>query len=120
MLKTADMATGYERIKATQACLLLGENLVAAGRRTEATRVYRHLLDTRTGESEQYMRQAAEIGLAAANAGTVAGTPSENDDGWRVLFDGKDFEAWQDPRGGKPSDGWVLGRRRDGAQTPSR
>lgn len=76
IIKAADMATGYERIKATQACLLLAENLAAAGRRAEATRIYRHLLDTRTGDAEQYVRQAAEIGLAATNAAVAGNLPS--------------------------------------------
>ena len=76
VIKAADMATGYERIKATQACLLLAENLAAAGRRAEATRIYRHLLDTRTGDAEQYVRQAAEIGLAATNAAVAGSSPS--------------------------------------------
>jgi HEAT repeat protein len=61
---TATNATGFERIQATDSCLLLAERLLAAGNKEPAQRIYRHLLDTRV-ESEAYVRQAAERGLAA-------------------------------------------------------
>jgi len=65
LLKTADAKDGYERIKATQACLLLAENLLAAGQRGKAAEIYTRLRDTRTDPAEQYVRNAAETKLAA-------------------------------------------------------
>lgn len=65
VIKAAD-AEGYERIAATKSCLLLAEKLLAAGKKREAARIYTHLLDTRKDNSEEYVREAAERGLAAA------------------------------------------------------
>jgi HEAT repeat protein len=65
LLKAADVKTPHERIKATQACLLLAERLRAAGRDSEARKVYKHLKETRTGEAEKYVRDAAERALAS-------------------------------------------------------
>jgi len=89
LLKAADVENPYERIKAAQACLLLAENLVAAGRLVpspaEGTAreewdainleadpspalgagIYAHLRDTRTDPAEQYLREVAESALAA-------------------------------------------------------
>ena len=45
--------------KATSACFLLAERLLAAGRKTEAARLYTHLRDTRTDPSELHIREAA-------------------------------------------------------------
>jgi len=59
LLEAADKSQGWERIKATKACLLLAENLMTAGKKTEAKKIYSHLADTRTGH-EQYIREAAE------------------------------------------------------------
>jgi HEAT repeat protein len=64
LLKAADVTPGYERIKATQAALVLAENLAAAGNKREAIRVYTHLRDTRTDRAEQYVRDAAAKALA--------------------------------------------------------
>jgi HEAT repeat protein len=64
LLKAADKA-GFERIKATQACLLLAETLRASGKKKEAARVYTHLRDTRTDPSERYVKEAALRGLAS-------------------------------------------------------
>ncbi|MGB2820765.1 MAG: HEAT repeat domain-containing protein [Phycisphaerae bacterium] len=55
----------WERIQAAKACLVLAEKLAAAGKKDEARRVYTHLRDTRTDESESYVRQAAAKALAA-------------------------------------------------------
>lgn len=66
LLKAADGHEGWERIKQTNTCLLLAENLMAAGNRTAATRIYTHLRDTRTKPSEGHIRQAARWALAAA------------------------------------------------------
>jgi hypothetical protein len=64
----ASGAEGYEGAKATAACLLLAERLLAAGRRAEAIRVLTHLRDTRTGAADAHVREAAERGLATASA----------------------------------------------------
>lgn len=65
LLKAAD-AEGYERIRATEACLRLAENLLAAGRKKEAARIYSRLSSTRNDPSERHVRAAAERGLATA------------------------------------------------------
>jgi HEAT repeat protein len=66
LLIKASGGEGYERVKATSACLLLAERLLAAGQKAEAVRIYTHLRDSRTEESEKYVKDAAERGLAAA------------------------------------------------------
>ena len=68
LLKAADAQDAYERIKATQACLVLAEKLLTAGKKTEAVKVYTHLRDTRTDVTEKYVRDAATRGLAAAGS----------------------------------------------------
>lgn len=65
LLKAAD-ATGYERTKMTNSCLLLAENLHAAGKKPDAVRIYTRLVNTRTDASEAHIRDAAARGLAAA------------------------------------------------------
>jgi HEAT repeat protein len=65
LLKAAD-ASGHERIKATNSCLLLAENLLAAGKKADAVHIYTRLLNTRTEPSERHVRDAASQGLAAA------------------------------------------------------
>jgi HEAT repeat protein len=67
LLKTADKAKGWERIQATKACLLLAERLIAAGKKSGAARIYKHVRDTRTKPSERYAGDAAKIGLAATD-----------------------------------------------------
>ena len=61
----ASGADEWERIKAAQACLAMAENLLAAGRKADAVRIYTHLRDTRTDKSEAYLRDLAEKALAA-------------------------------------------------------
>lgn len=63
VLKCADEASGVDRIRATSACLLLAENLAAAGKKDHATKIYRHLRDTRTDASDAHVRQLAERAL---------------------------------------------------------
>jgi HEAT repeat protein len=65
LLKAAD-ATGYERVQATNSCLQLAENLVAAGKKADATRIYTRLFDTRTDASDSHVRDAASRGLTSA------------------------------------------------------
>lgn len=67
LVRAADQAEGWERTQATKACLLLAEKLRAAGRKSEAVRIYRHLRDTRSDPAERYVRDAAKIGLAASD-----------------------------------------------------
>jgi len=66
LLKAADTEDAYERIKATHACLILAENLLASGKSKEAVKIYTHLCDTRTDPAEHYVCDAAKRGLAAA------------------------------------------------------
>ncbi len=66
LLRAADVEPGWERVQATKHCLLLAENLLAAGKESDAKRVYRHLVDTRKDPSETYIRLAAAKALAAA------------------------------------------------------
>jgi len=65
LLKAVDVENPYERIKVAQACLLLAKNLVAAGKKRDATKIYAHLRDTRTDPAERYLREVAENALAA-------------------------------------------------------
>jgi len=58
LLRAAD-TEGWERIGATKACLLLAERLLAAGRKSDAAKIYTHLRDTRTDPTEKYVRDAA-------------------------------------------------------------
>jgi HEAT repeat protein len=66
VLKAGDAPAGWERIKATQACLLLAERLLEAGKKAEAAKIWRRLKETRTDPSEAYVREAAEKALQAA------------------------------------------------------
>ena len=61
LLGAAKRAEGWERIQATKACLLLAENLAAAGSKNAARRVYQQLRSA----AEPYVQEAAERGLAA-------------------------------------------------------
>lgn len=65
LLQAADTASGWERIQATKHCLVLAETLAAAGRKPDAVRIYRHLIDKRTEPGEEYLREAAGRGLQA-------------------------------------------------------
>ncbi len=65
LLIAAADAQGFERIKATQAILLLAEKLAAAGQKGPARRIYQHLAQTRTEKAEQYIRDAAREAMAA-------------------------------------------------------
>jgi len=68
LLRAAGDSAGYERIKATKACLLLAERLLAAGKKDLAIRIYQHLRDTRKGTDDDYVCDAADKGLVAAGA----------------------------------------------------
>jgi len=64
VLKAADVEPGYERIKATSSALLLAERLLAAGKKSDAAKVYKHLKETRSDASEAYVVEVAAEGLA--------------------------------------------------------
>lgn len=66
LLKAADVGPGWERIQATKHCLVLAEQLLAAGRKSDAVIIYTHLRNTRTDPTERYVREAAEKALAGA------------------------------------------------------
>jgi HEAT repeat protein len=66
LLKAADGPQGWERIQMTKFCLVLAENLTAAGRKSDAAKIYTQLRDTRKDPSEKYVCEAAARGLAAA------------------------------------------------------
>jgi hypothetical protein len=66
LLKTAEAHEGWERINETDACLVLADHLVAAGKKAAAAAIYTHLQKTRTGDAEFHVRDAAARGLAAA------------------------------------------------------
>ena len=65
LLKAADNAKGYLRSKATQACLILAENLADAGKRADAIRMYQYLKSHRIAPDEKHIRDAAIRGLVA-------------------------------------------------------
>ena len=64
IIKASETSSGWERIQAAKACLVLAENLAAAGKKSEASRVYKRLAEGRTDSSEAYIREAAERGLS--------------------------------------------------------
>jgi HEAT repeat protein len=66
VFKLSTGATGWERIKATSFALLLAERLLAAGKKSEAAKMYRLLKESRTDKSEAYVLDAATEGLAKA------------------------------------------------------
>jgi hypothetical protein len=70
LLKAAGTEDGWERIKATQACLVLAENLAAAGRKNDARKIYTHLQTTRTDAKEKYIRDLATKALVELSAPT--------------------------------------------------
>lgn len=65
LLKAADAAQGWERTQITKACLVLAEQLAARGNKAAARQVYEKLQATRTSDSDRYIRDAAQRGLAA-------------------------------------------------------
>jgi hypothetical protein len=50
----------------TKFCLVLAENLTAAGRKADAAKIYTQLRDTRKDPSEKYISELAARALAAA------------------------------------------------------
>jgi HEAT repeat protein len=64
LFKAAD-TQGWERIQGMKSCLLLAENLLAAGKKQDATSIYTRLRDSRTDPTEKYIKESAERGLAS-------------------------------------------------------
>ena len=60
LLAVSDKAEGWERIQLTKSCLLLAEKLRTAGKKSDAARIFSHLRNNRTDDSERYVREAAE------------------------------------------------------------
>ncbi len=48
LIKAADGDPGWKRIQATKNCMVLAEKLAAAGKKSEAARIYAHLEKTRS------------------------------------------------------------------------
>ncbi len=69
LLTAADTDAPFERIQATDACLLLGRRLAEAGKTQDAEKIFRQLLDERKAPEDVYDRCAALEGLAAAIGG---------------------------------------------------
>ena len=63
----AGNAVGWERIQAVKNCLVLAENLSAAGKKSDAERIYKHLRDTRTDPKEQFVKDIAMKSLGDTN-----------------------------------------------------
>lgn len=66
LLKLADAAKGYERASATDSCLLLADNLLASNDKAGARQIYSRLHESRSDETERFVKEAAAKGLAAA------------------------------------------------------
>lgn len=66
LLKSARGTAGWERIQAAQSCLAAAETLAAAGKKSEAQRVYDQVKQTFDHENEAYLQEAANSGKAAA------------------------------------------------------
>ena len=64
LLEAADEAQGWERTQLIKACLVLAEQLAAAGKRADAKSIYERLKTTHTAINENHVRQAAELGLS--------------------------------------------------------
>jgi len=63
--RSADTSKAWERTQQTKACLLMAEKLAAAGKKSDAKRVYEHLCKSRKDDSEKYVRDAAFGALKA-------------------------------------------------------
>jgi HEAT repeat protein len=63
VIKAAGATGAWERIKMTDAALLLAENLLAAGKKDQAVKIYTYLKDSRKDEPESYVRNAAAKAL---------------------------------------------------------
>jgi HEAT repeat protein len=57
LLKFATETSGFTRTKATQACLLLAENLSAMGQPSEAMKIYTYLKQIRNAPEDRYLQE---------------------------------------------------------------
>ncbi len=62
ILKAADAPEGWLRRQATKAAFMLAESLAAEKQKENAGKIYRYLQQTRTGDEEKFVREAAERG----------------------------------------------------------
>jgi HEAT repeat protein len=69
MLKLSNMASDWERTKATGACIELAETLIANGRASDARKIYTAIRATRTQPHEAYLRDLADKALGAPAVG---------------------------------------------------
>jgi len=63
ILKAADGALGWERMRQTSSALLLAEHLSSRGKKDQATAIYIHLRDTRLEPEERHIQDAARRAL---------------------------------------------------------
>jgi len=68
LLAASHITEPYERIRATEASLVLAGRLLEAGAKNDSKRIYKHLWDARTTVEERHVRIAALQGLAAIRA----------------------------------------------------
>ena len=66
LIKASSPEALYERAKATDALLLLGQRLVEGDKKADAEKVFRHLLTSRTAAEDSHVRCGALRGLVAA------------------------------------------------------
>jgi HEAT repeat protein len=67
LIKAAGAKPGWERVQATKNCLVLAENLLTAGNKIAAVKIYAHLRNSRSDPAERYVRDVAEKALAEAS-----------------------------------------------------
>jgi len=63
LLEAAEAEPGWERIQASKHCLVLAENLLEAGHKAPAMKIYTYLRKTRTDPAEAYVRFVATMAL---------------------------------------------------------
>jgi len=66
LIKASDAKDDWERIQTAKACLVLAEKLTAAGKKSEALKIYTHLQKTRKDTGESYVSDLAAKALASA------------------------------------------------------
>ncbi|MCP4378703.1 MAG: HEAT repeat domain-containing protein [bacterium] len=65
LIKASDAKGTWERVQTARACLELAEKLTAAGKKSDAKKIYTHLQNTRKDASESYVGEIATKALAA-------------------------------------------------------
>jgi len=64
VIKASDAKGVWERDQTAAACLTLAEKLTAAGKKSEASKIYKHLKATRTDANERFVAEIASNALA--------------------------------------------------------